>query len=180
MMKHRLRAHPRGTAMAVAIGLASCMSATVRAQGPTTMADSMALAITIYGVAFTNGTQTAHAATQPELVCVQGPDPGVDPPRVVIDALQQGRAMLLRPMSACKVMLLGAAPRGTSLVVDTLTGKRGISVSVGEPSFATDGSFTVATGYYQHGLSAASWVCKGRRRSDQSWEITSCTMQWIS
>lgn len=164
----------------LAAGLVTGMPLSVQAQGPTTRADSVALVIAIYGVAFTNGTQTAHAATLPDLVCVQGPRPGVDPPRAVLDALQRDRSLLVRPMSACKTEPLGGATRGISLVVDTLTGKRGISVSAGEPKFEADGSFTVETGYYQHGLSGAGWLCRGRRRSDQGWEITSCTMRWIS
>ena len=178
-MRVLLRARVRRT-LTILTTLLVTRVPSIHAQAPSTRADSVALLITIYGVAFTNGTQTAHSAGLPEVVCVQGQRPRVDPPREVLDALQKDRTVLVRPMSACKTQGLLNAPRGTSLVVDTLTGKRGITVHAGEPTFDADGSFTVQTSYYQHGLSAADWVCKGRRRSDQSWEITSCTMTRIS
>jgi hypothetical protein len=150
-----------------------------RAVGPTTGADSLALMNAIYLVALSNGTQTAHAATGPEVVCARGLRPDSDPPAAVIDALQKDRSLLIRPMSAC-IQEPVRSTRDGSLVVDTLTGKRGISISVTEPVFAADGSFKFDTGYYQHGLSSAGWTCFGRRRSDQAWEVTRCTMNWIS
>jgi hypothetical protein len=154
--------------------------ALAQAQGPTTAADSMALAITIYSVALSNGTETAHAASLPEVVCVGGVRPGVDPPRAVIDALQENRTLLVRAGSACRTEPL-IAKRSVSLVVDTLTGKRGISIFANEPTFAGDDTFTFNTGYYQHGLSGGGWTCKGRRRSDrQGWEVLTCTLTWIS
>lgn len=173
------RTLPRGLFTALTVGLTASMR-TTDAQTPTTQADSAALAVAIYRVAFTNGTHTAHAATLPDVVCVQGQRPGVDPSPAILDSLQEGRSSLVRPMSACKIQALRGSPRGVSLVVDTLTGKRGITVWAGEPTFAADGSFTVDTRYYQHGLSAGDWRCKGRRRSDQGWEITSCTLLRIS
>ena len=149
--------------------------------GPRTYSDSLALAISIYSVALTNGTQTAHAADHAQLVCVKGTQPNADPPAAVLAALQSNRTLLIRPMSACRQEPLGGpAPRGASLVVDTLTGKRGIWVSAGVPVFNADGTFGVETRYYQHGLSGAGWQCRGKRRSDGGWEITTCTMLWIS
>ena len=155
---------------------------TSSAQGPTTSADSLELAKVIYGVALTNGTQTAHSAAQAELVCVQGPRAGVDPPSAILDALQKDRSLLIRPMSACRQepLMLQSLIDKTSLIVDTVTGKRGISISAGEPKFGADETFTVTTGYYQHGLSSAQWTCSGRRRADRSWEIARCTLLWIS
>jgi hypothetical protein len=60
----------------------------VRAQesGPTTHSDSIALAITIYSVALSNGTQTAHDAPGVELVCVRGSRAATDPAPEVIAA----------------------------------------------------------------------------------------------
>jgi hypothetical protein len=82
-------------------------------------------------------------------------------------------------MSACTTEPLRGAS-APSLVVDTLTGKRGISISATDPVFEDDGTFTVETHYYQNGLSSAGWECRGRRVIDERWEITTCKMLWIS
>jgi hypothetical protein len=83
--------------------------------------------------------------------------------------------MLIRPISACRTEPLRGSRRGVPLVVDTVTGKRGISVSASEPVFASDGTFTVEMRYYEHGLSAAGWTCTGRRRSSDGIEKPSTT-----
>lgn len=46
-------------------------------------------------------------------------------------------------------------------------------------TFESDGAFTVRVGYYQHGLSSASWICRGRRIGN-AWKVESCRLQWIS
>lgn len=161
------------------IGLTAGISGRANAQEPATPADSISLMIAIYEVALTNGIRTAHAAALPELVCVRGLGGVGDPPQAVLDALAKKSALLVRPLSACRIEPLREIS-SVSLVVDTLTGKRGISISAGEPKFEPDGSFTVDIGYHQHGLSGASWLCEGRRRSDNGWEMTSCQMRGIS
>ena len=143
------------------------------------MGDSLAMTIAIYTTAFTNGTGTAHGAAQPEVVCVRGFAARTDPPAEVIAALQKDRTMLVRPMSVCRVDPLSGAARSVSLVVDTLTGKRGISIGVSSLVVSDNGSFTFRTGYYQHGLSAASYKCEGRRDRG-AWIVTGCTLEWIS
>jgi hypothetical protein len=150
------------------------------AQGPGTRADSLALAIAIYEVAVSNGTQTAHADTTPALVCVGGNQPATDPPAEVLEALRARRTLLIRPLSACKTEPLSREGWGRSLVVDTLTGARGISVSATAPTFGAKSAFVFNTHYYQNGLSAGEWQCRGKRRSDGGWAITTCTMLWIS
>jgi hypothetical protein len=171
------------------------MAGVAQAQ-PVSAADSLALSITVYNAAFRNGVETAYRAP---LVCVRGlrppPDPGdgpresfqkrqvatADPPLAVLAALQKDRAMIVRPMSACRTEPLGEFNRSisTSLVVDTLTGERGISISASMPVFAKDGTFSFVTEYYQHGLSGGGWRCEGRRERD-AWIIVKCTELWIS
>jgi hypothetical protein len=153
--------------------------ANAQIDAPQTHADSIALAIAVYGVALSNGTQTSHGSVQPELVCVRGVTPAKDPPAEVIAALQENRTLLVRPMSAFKTEPLGRSIN-QALVVDTLTGKRAVSISTGAPEFELDGSFKVETAYYEHGLSAGGWLCKGKRRADRTWQVTTCTMLWIS
>jgi hypothetical protein len=145
--------------------------------GPVSAADSLELFKAIYAVAFTNGTGTAHSAKLPDVVCVQGYPPATDPPPSIITALQENRTLIVRKFSACTMAPMTASE---SRVIDTLTGKRGISISVSALVFTDADNFTVNTGYYQHGLSAAGWTCVGRRTSDRRWEITRCTMRWIS
>lgn len=142
--------------------------------------DSLALAVTIYRVAFSNGTQTAHGVAKPELVCVRGNPWTADPPLAIVDSLQRGTTHLLRPNSACRQDRPTSAARGVSLVVDTLTGKRGISIAASEPVFSADGTFTFETNYYEHGLSSASWDCSGRRVGPERWEIVACRLTRIS
>jgi hypothetical protein len=161
------------------------------AQGPSTAADSLALTLTIYATAFTNGTQTAHADRLPEVVCVRGlttsaldrplgrTESEQDPPAAVLTALRKDRALLVRPMSACRREPLRAGTGSMSLVVDTLTGKRGISISASTPVFRPSGTFTFTTSYYQGGRSAGGWTCEGRRERD-AWVVTKCELGWIS
>ena len=82
-------------------------------------------------------------------------------------------------MSVCKVDPIPREMPRASLVVDTLTGKRGISVGADAPVFNDDGTFSVNVEYYQHGLSSAFWACSGRRTTD-GWKIESCNLEWIS
>src|SRR5687768_311372 len=109
------------------VSVATLLAASLPASGSAqdirvSAADTLALAVTIFRVAFSNGTQTAHAAAQPELVCVGRASELGDPPTAVIDSLQSGRTLLVRPISACRREPLGRSTRGVSLMVDTLTG----------------------------------------------------------
>ena len=183
-MRMNRRAMTAVAILAITPGLGS-------AQEPKSAADTLALTLTIYTAAFTNGTQTAHAAAAPELVCVRGltthpldqplarMESQLDPPAAVLNALQKDRALLVRPMSACRREPLRPGTGSMSLVVDTLTGKRGISISASTPVFGPSGTFFFTTGYYEHGRSAGGWTCEGRRERD-SWVITKCEMRWIS
>lgn len=143
--------------------------------------DSLALLIAVYGAAFSNGTRTAHAAALPELVCIRGIGPAVDPPAGVLEAMRRGRTILVRPMSVCRVEPPGADRRqsGNSLVIDTLTGKRGISIHASAPKFDSDSTFSFDTDYYQHGLSAGGFTCIGRRERG-TWVVMRCDLRWIS
>ena len=68
--------------------VAAILSQQQRVSGPRTAADSTALAIAVYDVAFSNGTHGAAGAALPELVCVEGWKFRTDPPREVIAKLQ--------------------------------------------------------------------------------------------
>lgn len=160
----------------VVVENAACCTSAPQAR---TSGDSLAMMIAAYTTAFTNGTGTAHGAAKPEVVCVQGLAARSDPPAEVVAALQKDRTMLVRPMSGCRIEPLSGATRSVSLVVDTLTGKRGISIGVSSLVVSDDGSFTFRTGYYQHGLSAASYKCEGRRDRG-AWVVTACKLEWIS
>ena len=148
-------------------------------QRPTTLADSLALELAIYTTALNNGEATAHAAADPDVICVERwhPDPDLRPS--TFEALRKDRTILIRPMSACIRDQPGPGQSGLSLFVDTLTGTRGISIWAGRPNFMFDGTFTFPTNYYQHGRSGAIWTCTGRRLDVEQWEISSCKMQLI-
>ncbi len=151
-----------------------------RTVGPLSEADSLQLAIVIFTTAVEHGTRTSYRASHPRLVCVaHGVREWTDPPEAVLAHLREIDSLIVQPISACEQQPLDNAPPGPPLIVDPLTGRRGIRVSASDPRFAADGSFTVELGYYEHGLSAAGWTCTGRRL-DGGWEITECRMDWIS
>jgi hypothetical protein len=143
-----------------------------------TTSDSVALLTAIYGTALNNGLRTAHASERPELVCVDGLRGSLLD--AVVAALRDSTQRLVRPALACRVEPLRASPRTSrSLVVDTLTGARGILIRATLPQLADNGSFTFSTTYYEHGLSGADWECAGQRRG-QVWTIVSCILTRIS
>ncbi len=160
--------------------LAAAASSDAQVMRPWTSADRTALTVAIYARALANGMRTAHAAAPPEGVCVQGMRPRTDPSEAVINAHRKDGEILVRPMSACVTEGLGGEPPGASLVIDTLTGKRGIRISATAPTFNVDGTFTFQTRYYQNGRSAGDWRCAGRRRGMRQWEIISCRLERIS
>jgi hypothetical protein len=102
--------------------------ALLRARATLSEADRLALRVAITTVALTNVITTAHAATEPVVVCVRGDRYDVDPDPRVVTALQESRSFPVRPMSACLQEPLRPGSRGISFVVDTVTGKRGIWV----------------------------------------------------
>jgi hypothetical protein len=149
-------------------------------RAPSTGEDSLQLNILILRTAVSLGTESAHPASLPRLVCLSqvGPE-GPDPSPATIAALQQPDSLVLRPVSHCRQDLLNATPTDIPLLVDTLTSKRGIRVSASQPVFASDGTFTVYLEYYEHRRSAGGWGCIGRREQS-GWRITECKLSWIS
>jgi hypothetical protein len=177
--------------LTTAMALVALASGVGFAQAPTTAADSLAVTIAIYTAAFGNGTQTAHTGKLPEVVCVRGitttpldrpmgrVESELDPPAEVVAALQKDRTLLVRPMSACRREQRRPEAGSMSLIVDTLSGKRGISISVSTPVFGPSGTFTFTTGYYEGMRSSGGWTCEGRRERS-AWVVTKCEMRWIS
>ena len=82
-------------------------------------------------------------------------------------------------MSACRVEPLGSAPRNTSLVVELETGRRGLVIWMEPPKRDSTGALTVHVGYYEHGLSAADWIC-AVRKAQADWIVKACRMIGIS
>jgi len=146
---------------------------------PTSAADSLELAIVILRSAIQNGVTTAYPATLPRLVCVATLDPRADPPPSALPMLASPDSFVIRPQSACRVDSLPSSLTEQPLILDTLTGQRGIEVSASNPTFLQDGSFVVRLYYYEHGLSSAAWTCTGRRVAS-GWQIESCTLNWVS
>jgi hypothetical protein len=144
---------------------------------PQTGADSILLMTTLYRTAFANGLRTAHAMEKPALVCVAGT--AGDPLPAVVAALADSTTFLVRPKSACRVEPLQSPSTGKSLVVDTLTGRRGIVITVTDVAFDSSNGFTFHTTYYENGRSGAYWDCRGRRTGVR-WEVVSCRMTGIS
>ena len=139
--------------------------------------DTASLWIELYRKALDLGLRTAHASEEPVLVCVAGVDGRIL--ASVVDALAESTTLLVRPNSACRQEPLFSAPRGRSLVVDTLTGRRGIQIRADGLNVDSTGGFTMRLSYYEHGLSSAFWRCRGQRTATK-WEVTECTMTSIS
>ena len=149
----------------------------LKAQIPRTRADSKDILVIMYHNAFQNGLKTAHASEAPALVCV-GRDKK-DAPLFVLSALADSTRLLIRPLSACRTEPLRSPSTGQSLVVDTLTGKRGITIDVYGPAFNADGTFTFWTSYYENGRSAGDWECIGEAKGF-GWQVASCRLTRIS
>ncbi len=148
--------------------------------GPLDRADSLALIVAIYEMAVTNGIRVAHADTRPEVVCIAGAKTSADPPAEVMEALKPRPDIIFRPRSACRIEPVEPPQSSRSLVVDNITGRRGIVVTAEQPRMAPDGSFVVVMTYYEHGLSSAVFACQGGRRDDGRWEVSLCRMPVIS
>lgn len=147
-----------------------------------------ALIAAILRTAVREALYTAHGAEPPQVVCVaidtvaaaEGPFKLIDPPASVIADLQHGRSLLIRASSACR-MLPPEAPRGrrTRLIVDGVTGKRGIKVWMRTPQPVGAQTFTVEVGYDEHELSGGWWRCTMRKRSG-TWEVAGCQLLGIA
>jgi len=147
-----------------------------------------ALIAAILRTAVREALYTAHGAQPPQVVCVaidtvaaaEGPFKFVDPPASVIADLQRGRSLLIRASSACRMLPPDASrPPRTPLVVDGVTGKRGIRVWMRTPQWAGPQTFTVQVGYDEHELSGGWWRCTMRKRSG-SWEVAGCQLLGIA
>ena len=147
-----------------------------------------ALIAAILRTAVREALYTAHGAEPPQVVCVaidtvaaaEGPFKFIDPPASVIADLQRGRSLLIRAASACR-MLAPDAPRRprTPLVVDGVTGKRGIRVWMRTPQPAGPQTFAVNVGYDEHELSGGWWQCTMRKRSG-TWEVAGCQLLGVA
>ena len=152
------------------------LTTSAAAQGSLTTADSVSLLIAAYGTALNNGLRTA-ADKQPGVVCVDGLSDSLRDD--VLTALRDSTQRLLRPVLACRVEPLRSSVRGRSLVVDTLTGNRGIIIHATILQMADNGTFAFRTSYYEHGSSGADWNCEGQKRG-QFWAVVSCRLTRIS
>ena len=158
---------------AVAIILVAAYAAGAHAQVPRTAADSLAAMTVMYQKAVDNGMHSAHAAEKPMLICVAGFQNG--PPPALLAALSKSDGLLFRASSACRIEPLRSPSTGQSLVVDTLSGRRGIEIRVSHVAFGESGALFFRTHYYENGRSGADWDCTGARRGE-TWEIVSCLM----
>jgi hypothetical protein len=152
-------------------------------------ATDTAMMAAVLRTAVREGMYTAHGANPPALVCIglagSAPlGPGyleqlADPPITLVNQLQRGRTLDIRPSSACRLQHSEGAPRHTSLVVEPRSGKRGILVWVQDPLRQPDGTYSVELGYFEHGLSAANWKCTVRRQPP-GWEVAPCVLLGIA
>ena len=162
---------------AIAIILTAACAAGAHAQAPRSATDSLSAMTMMYKKAVDNGMRTAHAAEKPTLICVAGFQNG--PPPALLAALSKPDGLLIRAAAACRIEPLRSPSTGQSLVVDTLTGRRGIEIRVTQVSFGESGALFFQTHYYENGRSGADWDCTGVRRGE-TWEIVSCRMTRIS
>jgi len=162
----------------------------VVAQGSSPVsATDTAMMTAVLRTAVREGMYTAHGANPPALVCIglagSGPlGPGylehlADPPVTLVNQLQRGRTLDIRPSSACGIQHSEGAPRHTSLVVEPRSGKRGILVWVQDPLRQPDGTYSVEFGYFEHRLSGANWKCTVRRRPS-GWEVAPCALLGVA
>jgi len=147
-----------------------------------------ALIAAVLRTAVREALYTAHGAEPPQVVCVaidtvvaaEGPFKLIDPPASVIADLQRGRSLLIRASSACRMLPPEAARRPrTRLIVDGVTGKRGIKVWMRTPQPVGAQTFTVEVGYDEHELSAGWWRCTMRKRAG-AWEVAGCQLLGIA
>ena len=147
-------------------------------------ADSVALAVAVFRAAIVHGQLTAHGGAVPAVICLaqvgsRRPTNQFDEPDSAVIARIRERVPVARPMSACLVEPLRSARDNTPLVVERATGRRGIIVWMQAPARNTTGALTVGIGYYEHGLSAADWICAVRRDGTE-WIVNACRMTRIS
>ena len=163
----------RDFGIVIILAVACATGAHAHAQAAHTAADSLAAMTVIYRQADDNGMRTAHASEKPTLICVAGfPS---EPPPALLAAQSKSDGLLFRASTACRIEPLSSPSTGRSLVVDTLTGRRGIEVRVSRVMFDANGSLLFQTSYYETGRSVADLDCIGARRGE-TWEIVSCRM----
>ena len=158
----------------LALGWASELHAQSTATGPQ---DTLAVLTVLYRRAFELGLRTAHASEKPALVCIAAGRS--DPVASFVSTLADSSSLLVRPASACRTEPLGIPSTSGSLVVDTLTGRRGIKINVFNLAFPTADAYSAHITYWENGLSGAYWECTGRRQRGR-WDIPSCRMTSIS
>lgn len=144
---------------------------------PRNSPDSLALNIAMYVTALRNGIGTAHAANSPLVACVRG-ETG-DPPANVIAALTDSTPVLVLGASRCRHYRSPDGRQMNAWIADTVTGRRGVQISVEGLSFESDGTFNFQTRYWQHMLSSGHWGCFGERKSGV-WIVRKCQLLSIS
>ena len=102
----------------------------------------------------------------------------MDPDSTVV-ALVRERSSNVRAMSACRIDPLRSPLDRTSLVVEEKTGRRGLLIWMETAERDKAGAVIVRIGYYEHGLSAADWIC-AVRRIEGEWVVNGCRMMGIS
>jgi hypothetical protein len=168
----------------------TCLAAIANAQTTRSFHADQDLAFATFRIAITNGQLTSHGAAAPDVICLSrraSHEPSganrpysYDPqPAVLARLRRERRTTTLQPGSVCRTEQLGSAPRHTSLVVDTTSGRRGIRVWIDEPVFTAPNVGTIDMGYYEHGLSSAHWQC-AVRRLNAKWVVNACQMLSIS
>ena len=155
---------------------------------PGAPADRMAVTVATFRTAIVHGQLTAHGDAVPDVLCLaqmvaaatSAPlrDRLLDPDSAVV-ALLRERMPNVRPMSACRIEPRRGPRDNTSLVVEQKTGKRGLVIWAEPPERDSKGAIITHIGYYEHGLSAADWVCAVRRINDE-WVVNACRMKGIS
>lgn len=148
--------------------------------GSAAQAGGLELTEVVFRSAVEHALRTASREPAPRLVCLSRSErEAIDPSPAVVASLQRVDSLVVRPISGCRFDAVNRWMTGHPLMLDTLTGQRGIKVWAAEPRVLEDRTFTVDIGYYAHGRSAAHWVCQGRRGS-AGWEVSDCQLVRIS
>ena len=144
--------------------------------------DSVALAVAVFRTAIVHGQLTAHGGSIPEVLCLavaQRVGQRFGEPDSTVVARVRVQTPTVRPMSACRIDPLRGAADHSSLVVERETGRRGLVIWMDTPKPDSTGALTVHVGYYEHGLSAADWIC-AVRPGEADWIVNACRMISIS
>lgn len=183
----------RSRMIALFAGLLLLPGATAaQAGGASGATDSTALSIALFRAAVDLGRRTAHGAAAPEVLCLARRLPPAlaadwtaqyaEPDSAAVAQLRQelrDELPAVRPLTACRIDPIGAAPRSVSLVVERATGRPGLLVWAAAPAGDGAGGLSVRVGYYEHGVSAADWRCAVRREGER-WVVDGCRLERIS